>query len=176
MNKFLTLFVFLLITSFVSSQNATVSGKVVDENNESLFAVTVVADVNAGLATQSDLEGKYELSLAPGKYALVFSFIGKESVTKEVNLSTGEKKHLNVVLAPSNVEIEVVTVTSGKYEKKFGEEVVSMEIIPTNIISNNVAQAQEALNKVPGYQNIGESPSIRGGSSFASGASSRTLF
>jgi hypothetical protein len=79
-------------------------------------------------------------------------------------------------MSPSHLELSLVTVTGGKYEKKFGEEVVSMEIIPTSIIENNVAQAQDALNKVPGYQNLGESPSIRGGSSFAGGASSRTLF
>lgn len=176
MKKFTILFFALCLVVDSFSQNAFVKGTVVDENNEVLLGVNVVADIEQSLATQTDFDGNYELSLPPGKYQITYSFIGKNDEVKNIDLKAGETKTINIVFTPSDIEIGLVTVTGGKYEKQFGEEVVSMEIIPTSIIENNVAQAEEALNKVPGYQNIGESPSIRGGSSFASGASSRTLF
>ena len=165
---------FLILHSF--GQEATIKGKIVDENKDALLGVNVIADISKSLATQSDFDGNYSLNLPAGTYTIVYSFIGKEDQSREIHLRANEVKQINIFMSPNDVELNLVTVTGGKYEKKFGEEVVSMEIIPTSIIENNVAQAQEALNKVPGYQNIGESPSIRGGSSFAAGASSRTLF
>lgn len=169
-------FIFLLCAFQAVGQDATLKGKIVDENKEVLLGVNVIADLSKSLATQTDFDGNYTLKLPAGNYKIVYTFIGKHDQYKEITLRENETKQINIFMSPNDVELNLVTVTGGKYEKKFGEEVVSMEIIPTSIIENNVAQAQEALNKVPGYQNIGESPSIRGGSSFAAGASSRTLF
>jgi outer membrane receptor protein involved in Fe transport len=177
MRKFITFcLISLLFIKAVVSQDATLVGTVADENKESLIGVNIVVDVSKGWATQTDFDGRYSLKLPAGKYQVVFSYIGKQDQVKEVNLRAGDEKQVNVFMLSNDVELNLVTVSGGKYEKKFGEETVSMEIVPTSIIESNVAQAQEALNKVPGFQNIGESPSIRGGSSFASGASSRTLF
>ena len=47
---------------------------------------------------------------------------------------------------------------------------------PSSLVENTIARAGEALNRIPGYQQIGNSPSIRGGSGWSGGASSRTLF
>jgi hypothetical protein len=166
----------LIHFSFLNAQEAKLIGKIVDENKDDLMGVNVVVDVSKGWACQSDFDGNYSLSLPAGRYLVLISYIGKEDQIKEVNLKAGDSKSMNIFMAGNDVELNLVTVSGGKYEKKFGEETVSMEILPTSIIENNVAQAQEALNKVPGYQNLGKSPSIRGGSSFAAGASSRTLF
>lgn len=176
MKKILFLFFIQSCFVFINAQNATLTGKVVDENNEALYAANIVIDVSKGWATQSDFDGKYSLSVPEGKYYVLVSYIGKEDVIKEVFLKSGENKNLNFVLATGNIELNIVTITGGKYEKKFGEEVVSMEVLPASIIQNNVAQAGEALNKVPGYTQLGESPSIRGGGGWSSTASSRILF
>ena len=177
MRKFITFcLISLIFIEAVVSKDATLVGTVTDENRESLIGVNIVVDVSKGWATQTDFDGRYSLKLPAGKYQVVFSYIGKQDQVKEVNLRAGDEKQVNIFMLSNDAELNLVTVSGGKYEKKFGEETVSMEIVPTSIIESNVAQAQEALNKVPGFQNIGESPSIRGGSSFASGASSRTLF
>ncbi len=174
-NIFLLIFIMTKM-AFSLAQNATLKGKIVDDNKDELIGVNVIVDVSKSLATQTDFEGNYTLILPPGKYLVTYSFIGKEDQIKMLNLKAGDVKTVNVFMTSDDVELKLVTVSGGKYEKNFGEETVSMEIVPTSIIENNVAQAQEALNKVPGYQNLGESPSIRGGSSFAAGSSSRTLF
>lgn len=164
-----------IISINLFSQNASLTGVVKDTNDEALFATNVVIDAVKGWAAQTDFDGKYTISVPAGKYFVMYSYIGKETKIKEVNLVSGETKILNVILESNNVELEIVTVTSGKYEKKFGEEVVSIEVLPSNIIENNAAQADETLTKVPGYTKIGKNASIRGGSGFAGGASSRVM-
>lgn len=176
----MTKFYFVLFNLFfiitITAQNATLKGKVKDENGEELYAVNVVIDAAKGWATQTDFDGNYTLSVPAGKYYVLFSFIGKKQNIKEVNLVAGETKILHTNMLNTEEEIGIVTVTGGKYEKSFGEEIVSMEVLAPSIIENNVAQAEEALNKVPGYTQLGESPSIRGGSGWSSTTSSRVLF
>ena len=176
MTKYLFLFLVQSCFLIASAQNAILKGKVVDENNEGLFSANIIIDAAKGWATQSDFDGNFTLSVPEGQYFVLVSYIGKNDVIKQVLLKSGETKILNILMPVSDVELNIVTITGGKYEKKFGEEVISMEVLPASIIDNNVAQAGEALNKVPGYTQLGESPSIRGGSGWSSTASSRILF
>lgn len=157
------------------AQNATIKGVIIDENKEPLFATNIVIDAAKGIATQSDFDGKYTLSVAPGKYFVLYSYIGKENIIREVEVAAGQVREVNVTLLSKETELQIVTITGGKYEKKLGEEVVSIEVLPANIVENNAAQAEEALTKVPGYTKIGNNASIRGGSGYAGGASSRVM-
>lgn len=172
------IFVFFLcsISFTLFSQNTTIKGKVSDEKNIGIFPANIIIDASKGLATQTDFDGNYSLSLPAGKYFVLYSYLGKKKEIKEVTLAEGEQKNINITLYADDIELKIVTVTGGKYEKSFGEEIVSIEVVAPHIIENNIAQATEVLNKVPGYTQIGESPSIRGGSGFAAGASSRILF
>ena len=157
------------------AQKATIKGTIIEETNEPLFATNIVIDASKGIATQSDFDGKYSLSVDAGKYFVLYSYVGKENVVKEVDLKPGEVIIIDITMYAKANEIEIVTVTGGKYEKKFGEEVVSIEVMPANIVENNASQADEALTKVPGYNKIGENASIRGGSGYSGGASSRVM-
>lgn len=174
MNKIFTL-LFTFFSMVLIAQNATIKGVVKDANNEALFATNVVIDAAKGIATQTDFDGAYTLSLAPGKYFVLFSYIGMENEIREVNVVAGQELIVNVSMYAKQTELQIVTITGGKYEKKFGEEVMSIEVLPANIVENNAAQADEALTKVPGYTKIGGNASIRGGSGFAGGASSRVM-
>ena len=174
MKKILTIIITIIaINTF--SQDAILTGIVADNKSEPLFSTNVVIDAVKGWATQTDFDGKYTLSVPAGHYFVMYSYIGKETKIKEVNLVAGETTTIDVTLIDNNTELEIVTITGGKYEKKFGEEVVSIDVLPSNIIENNSAQADEALTKVPGYTKIGKNASIRGGSGFAGGASSRVM-
>lgn len=169
----------IVIISFLSTnlfaQDATITGTIIDTEGEALFATNIIIDAAKGQATQTDFDGKYSLTIAAGHYFILYSYMGKENKIEEVNLVAGETKNINITLETTETELGIVTVTGGKYEKKFGEEVVSMEVLPSNIIENSASQADEALTKVPGYTKIGKNASIRGGSGFAGGASSRVL-
>lgn len=174
MNKIFTLLLSIISVGLLA-QNATVKGTIKDGNGEPLFATNVVIDASKGIATQSDFDGNYSLSVAPGNYFVQFSYLGMENEIREISLAKNQELVLDLVMYTKETELEIVTITGGKYEKKFGEEVMSIEVLPANLVENNAAQADEALTKVPGYTKIGNNASIRGGSGFSGGASSRVM-
>ena len=64
-----------------------ISGSIKDASNgEQLLGATVlVKELKTGTAT--NMYGFYSLSLIPGKYTLVFSYIGYQSVEKIIELT-----------------------------------------------------------------------------------------
>lgn len=117
--KYIYSLICLFIFNFSFAQTITFSGKVVDELNEPVYAANVVIDASKGLAALTDFDGNFSINVEPGNYTVRVSYIGKETLVKDVFLNKDSKNHL-LVLSPSNVEIEIVTVTAGKYEKKIG--------------------------------------------------------
>lgn len=96
---------------------ANITGKVTDENDQPLPGVTVKIK-GTGLGTQTDLNGKYTLSVPDANannVTLVFSFIGYEP--QEVLLSGNNT--INIQLkAASNSLNEVVVVGYGSQKKE----------------------------------------------------------
>lgn len=169
-------FTFLLFLSFYTafSQNATLQGTVTDiRTGEKLPGVTVRVG-GGGAAT--DTEGYYSLSLEPGAYTVVFSFVGYESKTQDIRLSVGQTLELNATLGDADNLLQTATVTSGKFEKPLGEVTVSLEVLKPRLLENtNATSVDEVLTKVPGVSMIDGQASIRGGAGFSYGAGTRVL-
>lgn len=120
MKQVVLLFLLLLTTTFVFSQNMnSISGKLIDEeyNNNPLAygTVSIKGSVNQ---TTSNLEGEYVFkNLKPGKYILVFSFVGYKTKEKHVTLINKEATTVNVsmgALKPSLNNTTVSNYTSSK--------------------------------------------------------------
>ncbi|WP_432412531.1 carboxypeptidase-like regulatory domain-containing protein [Rasiella sp. SM2506] len=112
MKNFLFLVSSLLFSQIIFSQTG-VSGTINDgEFNDVLpFANIVVKDTQKG--TTSDFEGEYNLTLEPGSYTLVFSFVGYQ--TKEITnvvISEGEITNTNVTLNASAGQLDEVVITT----------------------------------------------------------------
>ncbi|MEX0810822.1 MAG: TonB-dependent receptor [Chitinophagales bacterium] len=169
------LLILILSCNILFAQNAVVKGTVKDrESSEMLFGVNIIS--NTGTGTTTDMDGNYELELEPGDYTLTWKFLGYESVKRKVSLDAGESKSINIQLSVKAEDLGLVTVTGSKYEKKFGEESVSMEVLTPQFIENtNSVTLDEALDKVPGVNMVGENINIRGGAGYSSGAGSRVL-
>jgi TonB-linked SusC/RagA family outer membrane protein len=91
----------------------TISGKVTDENGESLPGATVtVAGTTTGTVT--DLDGRYSLTV-PENSVLVFSFIGYENQ----RISLDNRSIIDVVMVPDMSSLEeVVVIGYGTAKKK----------------------------------------------------------
>jgi len=139
----------IVLCSFISKGQTIVKGTVHDDkDNSALIGVSVVIKgTTDGQIT--DENGKYELQLAPGRVLLVFSYMGYDSRTVEVLIREGETKTVNTKLSETQKELEIVVVTGAKYEKKLGEETVSMEVLKGAQITQSSSRAEEALNYVP---------------------------
>ena len=102
------LIAFLFLCVSISTQaQTTVSGVVRDATSgETLPTATIV--YGEGKGTSTDLDGKYELTLEPGKYVLTASYVGMESVSKEVWVGSVSQT-VNFALQPTSMrEVEIV--------------------------------------------------------------------
>jgi outer membrane receptor protein involved in Fe transport len=164
----------LSLSISISGIAQTINGTVLDNDHKPLIGATVIIEETKN-GTKTDLNGKYEIKATEGLNNVVIRSTGFNEIHNLISLKKDETKERNFTMESSTVSKEVVVVTGGKYKKKFEEEIVSMEVLKSNIIQNNNGKINEALNKIPGFTLIGETPSIRGGSGYAQGSASRLL-
>jgi hypothetical protein len=87
----------------------TISGKIKSASDgEDLIGATVlVKEINQGAVT--NVYGFYSLTLKPGKYTLVISYIGYESQQKTIDLTTNMAANFELVEVTNNLQEVVVT-------------------------------------------------------------------
>lgn len=175
MSKWLWSCLIVALTFSTQAQTVKIYGTITDEKDNSPLMGVVVVQKGTANGTQSDLDGKYELMVDPGNVTLEFSFLGYTKRNFPLSLLTVKEKELNVLMAVESKELDIVVVTGSKYEKKLSEEVVSMEVLKAQVITQQNARMDEALNKVPGVNMLGKTISIRGGSGFSDATGNRVL-
>lgn len=158
------------------AQTARVSGNVIDEAGSPIYSVNVIIDASQGLATTTDFDGNYQIDLEPGIYKIQYRYLGKEDQFVDVSLSSGEKKKLDITLKDKSEIIDIVVVSASKYEKKLGEETVSIEVMKSDVLKKtNTIDMEEGMNRVPGVTVVEGQANIRGGAGWAYGAGSRVM-
>ena len=173
MRNSLLFVLFISLTQLMFAQDANLTGKLVDDKtNEPLIGVIVFVDTTSKAST--DVNGVYNLSLAPGSYQISFKMLSYETGKQNVILNAGEKKALNFRMKSSGTELNTVVISAGKFEQKLEEVTVSMEVLKPQLIeSKNVVNMEEAMEFIPGVTIIDGQANIRGGSGWSYGAGSR---
>lgn len=175
MKKTLLLFlVFISIQTF--AQKATLKGTLTDsKSNETLIGVNISVE-NTTLGTTSDENGKYELSLDPGSYKIVYSYVGYDNIVKSITLKANQTDNLNIAMGEIQSMLDELVVTSSKFERKIGEESVSIDIIkPAALEKQNLNNVSDALQRSSGVTIVDGQANIRGGSGYSYGAGTRVL-
>lgn len=160
--------IFLLGSNYSFAQQGSVSGTVVDSNNEPLIGVTVTI-VNTKQGVITDSNGSYVLSVDP-KSELQFSFIGFETKT----ITVGNQKVINVSLIESIQQLdELVVIGYGTVKKRDltgatssikGSELAQVPVTTTaQAITGRVAGVNVVTSS--GAPGAGVQVTIRGGSS-----------
>lgn len=146
------LLILSFIFSFTYAQNK-ISGKVSNEKNEPLAGVSVkVGGQTSG--TSTNVEGRYTLTLAAGKYELEFSAVGYETKTvTEVEVTT-QLNELNVVLVIKAKEGENVVVTARRSSARLESVNASIAFLKnTNTVASIISA--ESIRRSPD-KNTGE--------------------
>ena len=130
----------LLFTVNANAQKITVRGTVTDENGP-IIGATVVEKGNETNGVNTDIDGKYTLSV-PASAELVFESIGYKSQTIKV----GSKTTINVKLEEDNQRLDDVVVTAYGTQKKASivgaiqtVEPGNLEVGTSSRLSNNLA-------------------------------------
>ncbi|MCK4676606.1 MAG: TonB-dependent receptor [Bacteroidales bacterium] len=148
----------------------TISGTVTDATNgEELLGATIyIEELETGVAT--NLYGFYSVSLPEGKYTLMFSYVGFQTIQKTINLKTDLT--INVELEMNK---EMLTEVVIKGEMK-GENLRKPEMSTFKIDSRSIKKIPafmgevdiiKAIQLLPGVQATSEGGSgfsVRGGS------------
>jgi len=107
------LLIILLLCGFVQTPERTITGIVTDDNQMPLQGVTVSV-VNSRLATSTDQQGRYRITVPVSTKKLVFSYIG--FLRKEVSITS--KNELNISLDPDYKGLnEIVYLHPGTSKK-----------------------------------------------------------
>jgi len=136
----------------VFAQHGTmVSGKVISKEKQEIvdFATVYLKGTTYGCTTNE--QGIYHLQAPAGKYTLVVSAVGYESVEKPVTLVRGERMKMNVVITPSVTELdEVVVVSNGVSRVK--RSAFNAIAVDTKELQNTTKNLSDALTKAPGMK------------------------
>ncbi|MDB9990810.1 carboxypeptidase-like regulatory domain-containing protein, partial [Flavobacteriales bacterium] len=154
----------ILLSSIIGYSQSKIIGKVSDGDfNETMpFANVLVKGTNKGVTT--DFDGNYTIIVSPGKYTLVFSFVGyKTKEITNVEVLENDVKEVNVSLSSSSVGLEEVVISVSN-TKNTEEALLKMQKKSANLMdglssesfkkvgSSNLANA---IKRVPGVSLMG---------------------
>ncbi|WP_198175239.1 SusC/RagA family TonB-linked outer membrane protein [Spirosoma telluris] len=163
----------MAITATAPPADIRVSGRVTGENGEGLPGVNVVMKGSIR-GTNTDTEGRYQLSVPNTGTTLVFSFVGYASQEAQV----GNRTTLDVQLVPDNKSLnEVVVVGYGTVKKsdltgavaKVGETNIKATPIPSldramqgraagvQVVSNSAAPGGSSTIRIRGSGSVNAS-------------------
>ena len=103
-------FLFLFVSVYANSQSFSITGKISDENNQSLFGATVSIKKSKH-GTTSDYNGNYTLKVNKGVYVIEVRFLGYKSVSKSITIENQNAK-LNFSLQTNNNVLDEVLVSA----------------------------------------------------------------
>ena len=156
MKKIILLLTLCLSTFLFAQEKTGLVGRVLDETKHPLPGATIlISEIKS--ATSADFDGYYELlNLPSGKYNVTVTFIGYETLTKEVTIKNGTQA-VNFEMNPANNKLDEVIITGSitKGQAKALNLQKSKRNI-TNIISADQvgkfpdANIGDALKRVPG--------------------------
>jgi iron complex outermembrane receptor protein len=107
--KKITFFLFLFASILANAQTFTLTGKVVNENNESLPGATILVK-ESKKGTSSDFDGKFRVNLPKGTSTIQVSFVGYKTVSKEISLT--KNVAIELALIPNETVLEEVLVAA----------------------------------------------------------------
>ena len=126
-----------------------VSGKVVADDGEPVYATVYLKGTTIG--TTTEIDGSFRLEVTPGKHVLAVSSIGYTTVEKNVQISA-KHKHFNFVLKTDVAMLDEVTVVAKSDSRRERERGFALSSVDTKkAILGNFATT-ELLNRTSGVK------------------------
>lgn len=170
----LPVFLLLCFCNGAMAQRGIIQGVVTDvADGKFLIGVNVSVKGSAG-GTFTDDAGFFYLESEPGTRIIEFSYLGYESQRRAVTVAEEGVTELVISLQEKSSLLTTVVVTASKFEKKIGEETVSLDVVRPSVIENqNLTSVDQAIEQDPGVTIIDRQVNIRGGAGYSYGAGSR---
>ncbi|MBN1769137.1 MAG: TonB-dependent receptor [Prolixibacteraceae bacterium] len=168
MRKIFVILLLCLTTTWVFSQNVTVSGYVMDKKTGERLLNANVYDANALKGTSANNYGFYSLSIPMGKAKIIASFIGYSPVQLELNITIDTT--INFELEMQSGEIDEITIIGNAINKVEDTQMSMVDLSVQKIKKIPVilgeADVLKVIQLLPGVQSGTEGTSgiyVRGG-------------
>jgi outer membrane cobalamin receptor len=170
----------LFVISFLICCQSALIAQQIQGTVQNAKTLLPIADVQISIDNKliyTDAQGKFTCPLPIGLHNLQINadgFVAVNLPIKIVDASTSITK--NILLQTAKKEINTITVSGSRFQKRAAEEIVSIEIIKPEFIKNAaINRVDDALNKMPGITVIDNQINIRGGAGWSYGAGSRVM-
>lgn len=167
----LPLFLFFAtsLVNLIQTQTNTLSGYVYEAGGETLIGANIYVKDEPQKGTVTNTYGFYSLSLPPGEYLIVYSYLGFGEREKKVDLRAADQKQ-NITLDGAATLAEVV-VTAEEEDQNVRKTEMGTVALATEQIRKLPAifgevDVLKTLQLLPGVQSAGEGSSgfyVRGG-------------
>lgn len=158
MKKYITTLILLGISIYGYSQ-VSISGSILDTENNKLFGVEIYAP-ELHIGTTSDLNGEFHLKNLPhGEININFSFIGYQSIVKTFNIHENIN-NLEIVLKESVFNIDEVIIST-PFNRLQSENVMKVEHASLKEIKRKGAlNLMEGIASIAGVSQVSTGTSI----------------
>jgi hypothetical protein len=171
MKNWLIVSMLLLFSFFTQAQDRfTISGTVSDTlSGETLIGALVAIQELPGKGAVSNEYGFYSITLAPGKYTLIYKYTGYAAKQRVVNLTSNQKIDMMLMDESSTlaaVEISAEAENENVTDAKMGVEKLDMKEINKLPVLFGERDILKAVQLLPGVKSAGEGNSgfyVRGG-------------
>ncbi|MHC0445761.1 TonB-dependent receptor [Flavobacterium sp. 3-218] len=162
------LFILTIFTSF-AQEKFTLSGTISDsKNNETLIGVNIFIP-SLKIGTTTNEYGFYSLSAPKGEYEIEISYVGYQTILKNIVLNQNTKNNFSIKEGGEELQEVIITENKGKINIKSPEMSVNKLSISTikkmPVVLGEVDVIKSIL-LLPGVTNAGEGASgfnVRGG-------------
>lgn len=166
------IFIIILIVSFFTNAYSQVKvfGIVKNNNNEYLIGANIYC-IELNKITSSNENGYYSIHLPYGNHILKFSFIGYDTIIKQLNLSEKNNKiELNINLKQSGFTTNTININAKKNHSDINSNIEQINLNQIKEIPQLFGDSDpiRALQLKPGIQNTGDvftGLHVRGGDS-----------
>ncbi|UII77071.1 TonB-dependent receptor [Flagellimonas sp. HMM57] len=166
----ISLTAFLLFFTIVNAQTGTISGIVVDGNNEPLMGVNLMV-LNTAIGGQTDSDGSFSITGIPtDNNVLKLSYLGFRSREINITIVSGANENLGTIVLYEGNEVLNEVVVQGERRNKFSrKETAYVSKLPLKDIENTqvystvttellesqvVVNFDDALKNATGVENL----------------------
>ena len=168
-NKFLIIFLFLLLNNLGFSQDKfTLSGTISDKkNNETLIGVNVIVK-GTKIFTITNEYGFYSLTLPKGDYEISISYVSYETIQEKISLTKNIKKNYTLIESGEVLQEVVISekTTTNTRKPEMSVNKMSIATIKQMPVVLGEVDIIKSILFLPGVTNAGEGQSgfnVRGG-------------
>jgi PEGA domain./TonB-dependent Receptor Plug Domain. len=168
----LAMVIFFFSTISIFAQNNDIKGFVYEESTGEPVMFSNVYLKGTAIGGSTDENGYFSITRIPdGKYLLMVTSVGYDTLTQNVNLSKGQTLNLKFKLKETSIKLETVSITAEKIESRTETKTSVINVTPKTITKipsvGGQADLAQYLQVVPGVIFTGDQGGqlyIRGGS------------